>query len=150
MHAILPQIGKFGIVGVLNTVIDFSIFNFLTGRLRVAKIVANICSTTVAMVFSFVANRDAVFHAGSGNPLDQAILFFIATGFGLYVLQTGVFYLLLHRWQWPYQVAVWTVDLRRFPKRISTDVVHRNGVKICGTIVSLIWNFILYKYVVFR
>ncbi len=150
MPNILAQIGKFGIVGVLNTLIDFSIFNFLTGRLKIAKIPSNICSTTVAMLFSFIANRDAVFQAGSGNPVTQAALFFITTAFGLYVLQSGIFHIMLELWEWPRRVAEWIVRSFYVGKHVSTDFVLRNGVKICGTIVSLIWNFILYKYVVFR
>jgi putative flippase GtrA len=150
MHGIAAQIGKFGVVGVFNTLIDFGIFNFLTGKLRVAKILANICSTTVAMIFSFIANRDAVFHAGTGNPATQAVLFFITTGFGLYVLQSGVFYLMLNRWRWPLRLAKRLVKWLNLLERTSTDVIQRNGVKACGTVISLIWNFILYKYVVFR
>jgi putative flippase GtrA len=147
----VAQVGKFGVVGLLNTVIDFSIFNFLSGwRLKVDKIPANICSTTVAMVFSFFANREAVFLAGSGNPVIQAILFFVVTGFGLYVLQTGVLYLLLYRWKWPAKSVAGLLKITGTQRRLSNDLVLRNGAKAGGTVVSLIWNFIMYKYVVFR
>lgn len=146
------QIGKFGIVGILNTIIDFTIFNVLTGtRLKVPKIPANICSTTVAMVFSFVANREEVFLAGrSGDPVAQAVLFFLVTGFGLYVLQTGVLYLVLYRWKWPTRLVDWILHTA-YPKHTpSDDFLLRNGAKAAGTMVSLIWNFFMYKYVVFR
>lgn len=148
----VAQVGKFGVVGVINTVIDFAIFNALTGtRLKVPKIPANIFSTTIAMVFSFFANRQEVFLAGrSGDPVAQAVLFFLVTGFGLYVLQTGVLYLLLYRWQWPTLLVDWVLRVSSPKQSPAEDLVLRNGAKAAGTIVSLIWNFFMYKYVVFR
>ena len=148
----ITQVGKFGIVGILNTIIDFGIFNALTGtRLKLAKIPANIISTTVAMVFSFFANRQEVFLAGqSGNPVMQALLFFIVTGFGLYVLQNGVIYVILYRWKWPTQLVDRILHIRNPDESGSADVILRNGAKAVGTVVSLTWNFFVYKYVVFR
>lgn len=146
----LAQAGKFGVVGVLNTVIDFSIFNALTAGRRVPDVVANICSTTVAMIFSFVANRDAVFHGGSGNPLQQAVVFFAVTAVGVWVLQTGVLYLLADRWRWPRRWLQQALRLVGQRDAAPTDLIMRNAGKIGGTVVSLVWNFVMYKYVVFR
>lgn len=148
----VAQVGKFGVVGIINTAVDFAIFNILAGtRLKVPKIPANIFSTTVAMVFSFFANRQEVFLAGrSGDPVAQALLFFLVTGFGLYVLQTGVLYLLLYKWQWPTRLVDWVLRVSGPKQTPAVDVVLRNGAKAAGTVVSLIWNFFMYKYVVFR
>lgn len=150
-HSALAQAGKFGVVGVINTLIDFAIFNLLTSKLfRIHKIPANICSTTIAMVFSFFANRQAVFTSGTGDPALQAILFFVTTGFGLYVLQNGILYLLLIRWQWPRRFTGVSLRVIGWYSANATDFMLKNGAKALGTIVSLIWNFVLYKYVVFR
>lgn len=146
----LAQAGKFGVVGVINTVIDFSIFNALTAGGRVADVAANICSTTVAMIFSFVANRDAVFHGGSGNPFAQAVVFFAVTAIGVWVLQTGVLYLVADRWTWPRRWLTRVLHLHHRGRNLPLDLIVRNTGKISGTVVSLIWNFLLYKYVVFR
>ena len=144
------QAGKFGIVGILNTLIDFTLFNVLSSKyVRMPKIAANICSTTVAMVFSFFANRQAVFAGGSGDPVTQAISFFAVTGFGLYVLQTGVLYLLLNHWKWPERLVHHALKVTRLNKRFSTDFVLKNCAKATAVGVSLFWNFFMYKYVVF-
>ena len=147
----LAQVGRFGIVGILNTLIDFSIFNALSGRpLKFPKIVANTCSTSVAMLFSFFANREAVFSGGSSNPVTQVILFFVATGFGIYVLQNGALYLLLYKWRWPTRVITHFLNVTGLKRRLSLDFALRNGAKVAATVLSLVWNFFLYKYVVFR
>jgi putative flippase GtrA len=149
-HEAIAQVGKFGIVGILNTVLDFVIFNILSSkRVGMGKIPANICSTTVAMIFSFFANRTAVFEAGSGDPAKQAVLFFVVTGFGLYVLQSGVLYLLLRQWKWPAKLTTAFLKVTHLNKRFSTDFVLKNGAKVVATLVSLTWNFFMYKYVVF-
>lgn len=143
------QVGKFGIVGILNTAIDFLIFNILSSkRVGMSKIKANVISATCAMTFSFFANRQAVFRAGDGDPIEQAIIFFAVTAFGLYVLQNIVLYFLLRRWSWPKALVVRL--LSRFKiKKLSTDFVLKNGAKVAATGVSLVWNFLLYKFVVF-
>jgi len=150
MGGSLAQVGKFGLVGILNTLIDFGIFNALTSGGRVSKVKANLCSTSVAMIFSFTANRQAVFAGQRGNPWEQAALFFVVTGIGVYGLQTGVLYLLVNRWRWPTRLVHRVLALAGAGSRNLDDVLLRNGGKACGTVVSLTWNFFLYKYVVFR
>jgi putative flippase GtrA len=150
-QGLLVQIGKFGVVGIFNTAIDFSIFNFLSSRrIGFGKILANFCSTTIAMVFSFFASRQEVFHASHGNAASQAGLFLITTGFGLWVLQTGVFYLMLQEWKWPAKLIQQLLRGTTMKTRVGQDVVLRNAVKVVATLVSLTWNFIMYKFVVFR
>ena len=147
----LAQVGKFGVVGILNTLIEFSIFNALSGKqLKYPKIVANTCSTSVAMLFSFFANREGVFNGSHGNPVTEVILFFVATGFGIYVLQNAVLYLLLYRWSWPTKLVTHFLRVTKLKQRFSLDFTLRNGGKAAATVVSLTWNFFLYKYVVFK
>ncbi len=146
----LAQVGKFGLVGVLNTLIDFSIFNALSSRAKFSKVKANLCSTTIAMVFSFVVNRQDVFRGDRGNPFEQAVLFFVVTAIGVYLLQTGVLYLITSKWNWPARLVSSALKATGNQRRNLDDVLLRNGGKACGTVVSLTWNFVLYKYVVFR
>ncbi|HEX7259941.1 MAG TPA: GtrA family protein [Candidatus Saccharimonadia bacterium] len=150
-HGDLSQVGKFGIVGVLNTIIDFTIFNILTSkRFHMHKVTANIISTTTAMIFSFFANRQAVFESGTGNPVVQAVLFFAVTAFGLYIIQTGVLYLLAVRWSWPDRLIRHLLKLTRLNRLISHSFALNNGAKLAGTLCSLSWSFYMYKHVVFR
>ncbi|HJN82340.1 MAG TPA: GtrA family protein, partial [Verrucomicrobiota bacterium] len=48
------QITLFSLIGALNTLLDFVIYNLLTKKL--SRIPSNILSTSVAMAFSFSAN----------------------------------------------------------------------------------------------
>ena len=93
----IVRAGKFGVVGALNTLIDFVLYNVLSTFLKLTLVQANIISTTIAMIFSFTANKKLVFKS-QGAVLKQGILFFAVTAFGLYVLQTGTIKLLTDIW----------------------------------------------------
>ncbi len=145
----VKQIGKFGAVGVINTVIDFAIYNLLTSKTALTLIQSNIISTTVAMTFSFFANRSVVFRSRQSNPLKQALIFFIVTAFGLYVLQNGVIHILTVSWRGPVNLAVSLVHGLGLGKTFSDGFVIKNGAKAAGIVISLTWNYLTYKKWVF-
>ena len=145
----IKQVGRFGLVGIINTLIDFSIYNFCLKFLELGAVPSNTISTTIAMIFSFVANRQVVFERGEGSVKRQAVLFFVVTAFGLYVLQNGVIHILTDVWRAP---LVWTVgELRVVGIHVFSDDFYINNLaKVVGTLVSLTWNYIMYKKVVFK
>jgi putative flippase GtrA len=150
VHAEVKQVGKFGVVGALNTVMDFIIYNLLHFKLGWALIQSNIVSTTIAMIFSFYMNKKLVFRHHEGSHLKQGIIFFAVTAFGLYVLQTGTIQVLTEVWTEPLQLTVafaHVLDLDRF---FSDTFIVNNCAKALGTIISLTWNYLMYKKVVFR
>ena len=143
----IVRAGKFGAVGVLNTLIDFSIFNLLSGLLKFGILQANIVSTTIAMIFSFSANKKLVFKPGKGSLIRQAVIFFAVTAFGLYVLQLGTIKLLTDIWLAPISIGL---AVAHFVGIIGHDqFLAKNGAKAAATVVSLAWNYVMYKKVVF-
>lgn len=147
----LNSLAKFGLVGILNTLIDFGIFNVLTSKkIGWKKIPANLASTTVAMIVSFSLNRGFVFHATSGNIYLQTAEFFAVTAFGLYVLQNIVIWFLLDVWEWPVELAWKIVQLVKLDKYMSHDFVRKNAAKAAATLVSLTWNYLMFSFIVFK
>ena len=96
------QIALFGLVGVANTALDFVIYNLLTRK--IPRIPANICSTSVAMAFSFTANF-FVFQPHTFDAPGQATKFIIVTAVSLYVIQNVVIYLTTNVWMQPVRWA---------------------------------------------
>jgi len=135
MHRLIEknsQLLRFGAVGGINTVIDFSLL-FLLRSLGLPAVGANIISSTTAFIFSFVANKKYTFKSSGTNLKRELFLFTAVTLFGLWVLQSGV---------------IWLV----------TPILEASGLhssvalffaKLLATIVSLSWNYILYSRVVF-
>jgi len=144
----IKRLGKFGIVGALNTLIDFTLYNLLSGAGGLTLIQANICSTTIAMVFSFAANKHVVFERKGGRLWRQALIFLVVTAFGLYVLQTLIIHVLTEVWTNPVTLAVWIAHSVGF--RGHDQFVIKNTAKLVATFVTLIWNYFAYKKVVFK
>jgi putative flippase GtrA len=144
----MMRVGKFGIVGVLNTLIDFILYNLLSSKIGLTLVQSNIISTTVAMMFSFMANKNLVFKKTNGSVAVQAAVFFATTAFGLYVLQSGTIILLTDIWLWPVHTLVGLAHLLTVTGH--DEFIIKNGAKAAATLVSLTWNYIMYKKVVFR
>ncbi len=144
------RVGKFGLVGILNTLLDFSIYNFLIIFLDFDRIPANVVAATFAMTFSFFANRTFVFGNNSKNVARQAILFLLITAFGLYIVQNVVIYGLTDIWHFPLALAYDIVGVFGLDRVFSESFVIDNGAKVIATLFSMTWNYIMYKKVVFK
>lgn len=118
---------RFGIVGIGNTLVDVLGYALLV-TLGLPTFVANLISTTAGMLLSFALNRNFTFRAKDGDVRRQALLFFGVTAFGLWVVQFGVISLVGHL----------------FP---GISLLVPKGAAI---VVGLVWNYLLYHYVVFR
>jgi putative flippase GtrA len=144
------QVGKFGITGIINTLIDFGGFNLAFGVFGWAAIPAHLLSTTLAMMFSFIANKTYVFASRSRQVLVQAALFVLVTAAGLYLIQTGVLSFLLFVWEAPLALAYTGVTAIGLDGLLSQDFVINNGGKVVATVFSMVWNYLLYRNVVFN
>lgn len=122
---------RFGIVGIINTVTDIGILNFLVVISGLPLVVSNTISTTIAMVFSFFLNKNAVFHNQTQSKR-QILLFIAVTVVGLWVVQTAVV------------LGVYSL-LASLP-----DELRLNIAKAIGIIFSLTWNYVWYSRVVFK
>lgn len=124
---------RFILVGICNTIIDFTIL-FTLKALGLPAISANIISTTVAFCFSFFANKKYTFRGNSGNLRRQIPLFIVITLTGLWGVQTAVIFLITH------SLAESTIG----------DGAVLLFAKIVATAASLVWNYTFYSRVVFK
>ncbi|HRV96556.1 MAG TPA: GtrA family protein [Anaerolineae bacterium] len=120
---------KYGIVGVLGTIIDFSVLNFLIfvvgWSTPFGKLLANIVSTGVAIISNFVCHRTWTFpESQSRNRNIQLIQFIIVSIVGL-LLNTIIFYLASHYF---FELFL--------PLMIAIQLA-----KATASAVILVWNF---------
>jgi putative flippase GtrA len=124
---------RFGLVGIANTLIDFTILFTLT-TLGLPTLIANIASTSTAFCFSFFANKKYTFKTTDGNTERELFLFVIITLFGLWVLQS---------------IVIKIVTLSLSGTALPAPVILAFA-KFLAIIVSLTWNYTLYSRVVFK
>ena len=126
---------KFVIIGGFNTVLDFSILFGLT-FIGVNSIIANIFSTGISFISSFVLNKKVTFKSENKTRkelLREMILFTIVTLFGL----------------WGIQSVIISIVSPIFNNFIDNQSIVLFLSKCFATAFSLVWNFVLYKKVVF-
>lgn len=123
---------RFGAIGIINTGLDFGLF-FVLKAFGLPVISANLISTTVAFLFSFIANKKYTFRTQGTNVRREFILFVVVTLFGLWVIQNIVMTLVLSALEHSGFHSTMTV---LFAKSIATAA-------------SLVWNYSLYSRIVF-
>ena len=130
------QIIKFSAVGIINTAVDFAVLNILLSfkSFRKRPIVANTISVSVAIVNSYLWNKYWTFAGGQAKYVASAqfSIFVFASLIGL-LINSGVMYLILRY---------------IFPKK-KNDRIFINIAKLVAIAISMIWNFLAYKLLVF-
>lgn len=140
----------FCVVGVVTTLVDFGVFNLLTGRAaRWKRIPANLVSVSMAMTWSFLANWFLVFQPDGNAWLARAGRFLLTTGFSAFVLQNVILYLTTYVWRWPVRLALALMRRLGLDRWLNEDTVSRNLCKGMAVGVGLLWNFCFYKFFVY-
>lgn len=131
--AILWQIAKFGLIGILNTAVDFGILNYLsilTGITSGTSLIPlNALSFSVAVLNSYWWNKNWVFE---GKKRVSFVSFLVVSAIGI-LINTGI--------------VVIATNINPFGLDNS---LWLNVSKALATVVSLTWNFLGYRLIVFK
>ncbi len=130
---------RFALVGVANTIVDFVVLISLVTLFHMPTFAANIVSTTVALVASFLLNKKAVFKGEEGKSVRQISLFLIVTLAGIWLVQTVV---MTQLYTTLYDVLNITIGWQALTLLV--------GAKVVGIIAGSIWNYMWYSRVVFK
>lgn len=116
----LKFFAKYSFIGILNTIIHWSVFLFLVCFLQSNQAIANLIGFVIAVIFSFFANAKYTFNARA-----TTVRFFIYTGFmGFLSLAVGA-----------------VADLQRINPLVTMLVF---------SVISLGLGFLFSKFIVFR
>lgn len=155
------QVGRFGLVGILNTAVDFIVLNLLVrtvlprsevfftafGREVTGLMIAGVISGTIAMINSFIFNQRFTFRAKkvAGREI---FLFFVITMFGIYVLRPIILNFFSQIWTWPAEFAYTVGQFLHLP---MDQAFYYDNVALAGAVaVVLVFNYLSYKKFVFK
>ena len=135
---VLYQFGKFAAVGTLNSFVDLGVFNLEILALgapgiwtyRILKSVSFLCGTTN----SFFWNKFWTFEAREPASIGQTVKFYAVAIIGFFLNVT---------------VASYVFSNVAAPASFSPALWANVGA-LCGVLVVFIWNFIGYKFWVFK
>lgn len=138
---------KFCLVGTANTIIDFVILNILIiGGLGFVG--PKLIASSVAMLFSFFANRSFTFESRSTRIKEEFAKFIAVNVLGILLLQNILVYLLAKllvgagSFASEYAASSWEIIL-------SSELLAFNIANVIAIFLSLVWNYFFYKTVVF-
>jgi putative flippase GtrA len=155
---IVKQGAKFGVVGISNTVIDYTIYLTLAKLLNVPVdrvFIVKFFSGTVAMINSFYWNRRWTFRSRAKIGLAGA-RFVTATLVSIYAIQPGMVYLFsgtaagrgFSAFWFGVAQALGLVHLA--PALLTRDWLIKTVAFGMGVVGSAVWNFTLYKLWAFK
>lgn len=135
---IVFQFAKYATVGFANTAVDFGTLNLLMWLTHIYSgktiFLLNTISFLVAVIHSYIWNKLWTFKAGGKNITSQFLQFVVVSLVG--ALINGA--------------IVYTISTLVSPMFGLADVIWANAAKAIATGVALVWNFLGYKFVVFR
>jgi putative flippase GtrA len=155
---LVKQGAKFGVVGISNTVIDYTIFIVATTLLNVPvgqSYIVKFFSGSAAMINSFYWNRRWVF-ASKANVGATGVKFLTATLVSVYAIQPFMVHTFTATTGGVAVGAFWygvaqTIGIAGLlPHTITEAWVVKTFAFGMGVIGSAIWNFTLYKLWAFR
>lgn len=135
--SLFVQLTKFGAVGVLNTVIDFGVLNIISLVTGVTSgfIIGgvNIPGAALALINAYFFNKLWVFkHQDNKGLLHDIPKFLLVSGTGIVVNSSII------------------ILMTSYPVASLDPKIWLNIAKACATVFSFIWNFLGYKFIVFR
>ncbi len=142
----LAQFSRFAVVGILNTGIDLLVLNaetLLTGiKDGSGYAVQKAVSFSVAAVFSYFLNKHWTFGDRSKTGQKKKLAQFFAISIMAALINVSVATAVVT------YVKEWINPLLSMD--MLTDQLWVNIGALCGTGAGLLWNFLGYKFVVFK
>lgn len=123
MKNLFKQILKFGLVGIIATLIDYILLYILTEFFNIYYLISSIISFSVSVIFNYIASVKWVFDVDKekNSKLKELIVFIILSVIGLGINQ-AIMWLLSEKIQLYYMIS-----------------------KIFATAVVMCWNFVTRK-----
>ena len=87
MKKLIIQLIKFGIVGVIATLIDLGVLMLLTELLNVDVLISSAVSFTVSVVANYILSMLFVFKSGKNSKVKEFIIFVLLSIGGLLINQ---------------------------------------------------------------
>lgn len=103
MKKLIEQLMKFGVVGVIASLIDFGVLYVLTEFLGINYLVSSTISFLASVIFNYILSVKWVFVTAKTNKTKELLLFTVLSAVGLvinnllmwvFVEKAGVYYML--------------------------------------------------------
>lgn len=126
MNKTVEQFVRFSLIGLLNTLLDFSLYFSLSRWLGVNYLLANAIGFLCSVTMSYLLNKKITFDSKNKNIFLEYILYFSFSLITLFIVE---------------MVMYTGVTLLNF-----NDLL----IKLLATAVSVVFNFVFSKFIIFK
>lgn len=143
----LKQAARFGVVGFINTMVDYGVFYLLISVANLHKSIAQVLSTSVAMCGSFFINRYWTFERNGRSSAGEITKFIVVNLVAMLsvIFFTHLFYDILHI----EQVVNAVFNAANKPYILEGDAAVMFA-KLVSSVFSVVINFLGNKLWVFH
>jgi len=136
---------RFAMVGIIGAVVDFGIFNILTGVFKMPAVWASILSFIAAVASNFTWNRFWTYPDSRSKRISvQLAEFTIISLIGL-AIRTPVFIVLENFFN-----KIFTSLNFPYTSIVTPEFVGHNLALACAVILLMFWNFFVNRYWTYR
>jgi putative flippase GtrA len=154
--ALFGQIVRFAVVGVINTVVDFTVLNLLSWLTGITDgkwiVLLNLVSFSVAVINSWFLNKFWAFKDRQSGDTGKKFSLFLAISIIGAFINSGTVYIITSWIPRPDQFLTGLSDIIPIigSKLADPKVFWLNIAKAAATGMALVWNFVGYKLIVFK
>jgi putative flippase GtrA len=136
---------KFAIVGIIGAIIDFGVFNFLTGIFGVEAIWASVVSFSTAVLSNFLWNRYWTYPDSRSKSIQHQLFQFALINIIGLLIRTPLFAAL----ETPLPILFANLNLpeNRFP---TPEFLGHNMALAIAVVVVMFWNFFVNRYLTYN
>ncbi len=137
MKQLIEQVLRFGIVGVISTLVDFAIYTILCNGLHIPYLIAGVCGFSISLVVNYLLSMKYVFERRDDMSRKREFMLFAGMSAVGLVLNEIILYicidLIYGHWAW---LSGW------LPQH-GANV----GAKVAATGIVMVYNFVSRKLV---
>jgi putative flippase GtrA len=140
----IQKIGKFALVGVINTALDFALFNLVAHVLKLQffglseAVFAQICSGAILVPLSYHLNKRFTFQSNKKGA-STVIKYLGVSYFNAWILQTAIIFLITS--------ILGPLGLSHFWILNDNELLLNNIAKCAGIGCGMISNFTFYHFI---
>lgn len=137
MKQLIEQVLRFGIVGVISTLVDFAIYTFFCNGLHIPYLIAGLCGFSISLIVNYVLSMKYVFERRDDMSRKREFALFAGmSAVGLVLNEIILFVcidLIYAHWEW---LSGWLAQ-------------HWANVaaKVVATGIVMVYNFVSRKLV---
>ncbi len=140
---------RFACVGIFNTLFDLTILNLLVFFAHVPTLIANLFSATISIVVSYFLNHHIVFRRTEPHEIKSFLKFFAVTGLSIVLVQDSIIFVVTHLLNHD-SGLITSIDHTLGTTKLTQKFVNLNFAKMLAVLGGMVWNFVLYRLVVFK